>query len=592
MPIRFKLLFGCLLLTAVTVSLGLLMLRGERQLADLAMRTYDEALISISFTQGAATKFEVLRGQYALAARAPGGADAAPFDTEAASDGFDDVADELGMVVERAAKGAGRDAAAVLKARVKDISATASDVAATLDRLNQAAPAFKSLIEEFSQESFDYRTYGSELIASARHHAIIGIGASVLAALLITAALTATIVPGVRRATKAALAIADGRLDEPIKARKFSRSETTNLLRALGQMQSAIRDQLQRIASLNAEEAAQRARIEAERTQNEAARQAAATAQQAVVTSIALALEQLAAGDLTIRVNDTFDQSYEAIRANFNAAAAQLERVVQGISRSASDLNAGTGDIARAADDLRHRSEQQAAALEQTAAAVTEVTTRVRATANGANHARTVMAQTVTDAAQAGTVVIRAAEAMTKVEQSAEEISQIIGIIDGFSFQTMLLALNATLEAARAGDAGRGFGVVAAEVRTLAQRSAAAANNIKSLIADSSGRIAESAALVKETAEALRRITDQTGGVNTAIKEIAQSNEEQATTLREVMAAISQVNSVTQQNAAMVEESTAATHLLASQTNELQRLTARFQVSRPNAVKPPAARAA
>jgi methyl-accepting chemotaxis protein len=201
----------------------------------------------------------------------------------------------------------------------------------------------------------------------------------------------------------------------------------------------------------------------------------------------------------------------------------------------------------------------------------------VRKTAEGATHAREVVASAKGDAERSGAVVRDAVAAMSQIEQSAKEISQIIGVIDEIAFQTSLLALNAGVEAARAGDAGRGFAVVASEVRALAQRSADAAKQIKTLISTSGAQVSAGVGLVGETGRSLERIVVQVGEINGIVSEIAASAKEQATGLAEVNTAVNQMDQVTQQNAAMVEESTAASHALAREVDELAQLIRRFR---------------
>ena len=180
------------------------------------------------------------------------------------------------------------------------------------------------------------------------------------------------------------------------------------------------------------------------------------------------------------------------------------------------------------------------------------------------------------DAEQSGGVVKNAVEAMTAIEKSSKQISQIIGVIDEIAFQTNLLALNAGVEAARAGDAGRGFAVVASEVRALAQRSAEAAKEIKGLISTSTTQVDQGVDLVMDAGKALARIVTQVAEINTIVSTIAASAQEQATALHQVNTAINQMDQVTQQNAAMVEETTAAAHALTGETEELGRSVGRF----------------
>jgi methyl-accepting chemotaxis protein len=242
--------------------------------------------------------------------------------------------------------------------------------------------------------------------------------------------------------------------------------------------------------------------------------------------------------------------------------------------------------MSHAADDLSRRTEQQAASLEETAAALDEITVTVKRTAEAAAHARSVATTAAGTAEQSGKVVRDAIEAMNGIEKSSGQISQIIGVIDEIAFQTNLLALNAGVEAARAGDAGRGFAVVASEVRALAQRSADAAKEIKSLIAASTNQVEQGVDLVRRTGQALDRITQQVAELTNIVADIAASAQEQASGLGQVNTALNQMDQVTQQNAAMVEESTAASHALAQETDEVSRLVTRFDLGRKSSATP------
>jgi methyl-accepting chemotaxis protein len=336
--------------------------------------------------------------------------------------------------------------------------------------------------------------------------------------------------------------------------------------------------------------------VEHERAKNEADRRVNEEIQDAVVTNLAGALSRLAGDDLTARIEADFPGRYGAIKADFNAAMERLQQTMETVADTTQGLHSGTGEISQAADDLSRRTEQQAASLEETAAALDEITATVRKTADGAKHASDVVSAAKADAERSGKVVQDAVVAMSEIEKSAGQISQIIGVIDEIAFQTNLLALNAGVEAARAGEAGKGFAVVASEVRALAQRSAEAAKEIKALIQASTTQVASGVNLVGETGKALTRIVTQVTEIAGIVTEIAASAQEQATGLHQVNTAVNQMDQTTQQNAAMVEESTAASHSLAQEAEKLTSLIGQFKIgemssapSRASARKPASA---
>ena len=329
-------------------------------------------------------------------------------------------------------------------------------------------------------------------------------------------------------------------------------------------------------------EAAETARKEADDLRAEAEE-----LQEIVVEETARALSRLADGDLTARITEDFAGDYRKLKDDFNSAIERLESSMTEISSNTAAMRSGAGEISQAADDLSRRTEQQAATLEETAAAPDQITATVRRTAEGAQRAGVVVGSAREDAERSGEVVSKAVEAMGDIEHSAEQISQIIGVIDEIAFQTNLLALNAGVEAARAGDAGKGFAVVASEVRALAQRSAEAAKEIKSLISASTNQVKTGVSLVGQTGEALTAIVGRVSEINGLMSEISASAVEQATALGEVNTAVNQMDQTTQQNAAMVEQSTAASHSLTQETEQLARLVGRFKVSEERAIEAP-----
>jgi methyl-accepting chemotaxis protein len=331
-------------------------------------------------------------------------------------------------------------------------------------------------------------------------------------------------------------------------------------------------------ARIEAAAETQRRAAEQERAANEAARAEAARQLQVVVESLADGLERLSRGDLVCRLEAPFAPEYEKLRGDFNAAMGKLQGAVATVAGNTSGIRAGSGEIAKAADDLSRRTEQQAASLEETAAALDQITATVNRTAASAGQARTLVETARAQAAQSGDIARQAVDAMTGIEQSSNQINQIIGVIDEIAFQTNLLALNAGVEAARAGDAGKGFAVVASEVRGLAQRSADAAKEIKALISASAREVGSGVEFVGRTREALEAIVGQVTSISGIIGDIAASAQEQATGLAQVNSAVNQMDQVTQQNAAMVEQSTAASRSLSQEAEDLARLMGAFKV--------------
>lgn len=298
-----------------------------------------------------------------------------------------------------------------------------------------------------------------------------------------------------------------------------------------------------------------------------------------IVGSIGHGLDALAKGDLTARVTAELSGPFAKLKSDFNDAMQAIETAMRSVSEATNAINSGSADIRQASDDLSQRTEQQAASLEETAAAMHEITETVRQSAEGTTRADAVVTEARNDAQQSGDVVRRAVEAMSGIERSSAEISDIISVIDGIAFQTNLLALNAGVEAARAGDAGKGFAVVASEVRALAQRSADAAKDVKAKITASSEQVEVGVELVSETGKALERIIGRIGEISTLVATIAASAEQQATGLQQVNTAVSEMDGVTQQNAAMVEQATAAARSLANEAAGLAHEVARFRLS-------------
>jgi methyl-accepting chemotaxis protein len=349
----------------------------------------------------------------------------------------------------------------------------------------------------------------------------------------------------------------------------------------VGQMADAVavfKDAAIEKLRVEAEAGAHRAAADAERAQREREKAIEAEADALAIDALGEGLDRMASGDLTFRITAQLAPKTAALKSNFNTAAERLRDALRGINGATGGIHAGSEEIAQASDDLSRRTEQQAASLEETAAALDQITATVRKTASGALEVSGLVAQARAGAERSGTIVEQAVSAMSEIETSSNQVNQIISVIDEIAFQTNLLALNAGVEAARAGDAGKGFAVVAQEVRALAQRSAEAAKEIKALISTSTQQVGAGVDLVAQTGDALRAIVGQVASIDALVKEIAASAQEQSTGLHQVNVAVNQMDQVVQQNAAMVEEATAATHSLKGEAGELAVLVSRFQV--------------
>lgn len=297
-----------------------------------------------------------------------------------------------------------------------------------------------------------------------------------------------------------------------------------------------------------------------------------------IVGAIGGGLSGLAQGDVVQRVSGVSER-FEQLQDDFNEAATQLDTMLGKVAQVAQTVATGASEIRSASDDLAHRNERQAASLEESAAAMNQVTEMVRASASTAQEARSSIEQAHGEAKGGDAVVRSAVDAMSAIEKSSNEVTQIIDVIDGIAFQTNLLALNAGVEAARAGDAGKGFAVVATEVRALAQRSADAASQIKELVTRSAEQVGVGVTRVGETGKLLQSIIESVSKANAYIEDIARSSEEQSQRLLLVNEAVGDMDRMTQQNAAMVEESTAAARSLADEAGALTGLVSSFRTT-------------
>ncbi|QDK33861.1 methyl-accepting chemotaxis protein [Sphingomonas sp. IC081] len=307
-----------------------------------------------------------------------------------------------------------------------------------------------------------------------------------------------------------------------------------------------------------------------------AAAEEQAAVQRQVVAALGKGLDQLKAGRLDCAIQQAFPPEYERLRVDFNDAVGSLGDVMGEVSGASESVRVGSSEIASAASDLADRTSSQAAALEESAASVRSISDAITETAKIAGDARQNAQLTEREAIEGGEVMLRAVAAIEEIQRSSRQMEEIVSLIDGIAFQTNLLALNAGVEAARAGDAGKGFAVVATEVRSLAERSAGAAKEIAGIIKGSGADVANGVEMMTRTKGALEQIVSRTGTLASMIDAIAVSAGDQAAAIQQVNTVVAQMDTSTQQNAALVEQSTAASRSLAEEAVRMGTLVGRF----------------
>ncbi|MCF1471095.1 methyl-accepting chemotaxis protein [Agrobacterium vitis] len=390
-----------------------------------------------------------------------------------------------------------------------------------------------------------------------------------------------SVVNGIRNVRTSLKNIIDGNYDSEILGLARG-DEIGDIARSADIFRQAVIDK----RTLEAEAEDSRKSRETEMRESEAAAAAERDRMKAAVDALGKGLNRLAEGDLQAVVDEAFPQEVERLRTDFNLVTTHLRNVMGEISINSSSIQANANQMRSAADDLARRTEQQAASLEETSAALAEITETVRTSTQRAEDASHMVDNAKTYAEQSGAVVSDAMAAMERIESATGEIGKIINVVDEIAFQTNLLALNAGVEAARAGDAGKGFAVVAQEVRALAGRAAEAARTIKDLVTKSSDEVRTGVELVTATGEALHKIGEDVLRINDHVKSIVTSAREQSVGLSEINSAVGQMDQVTQQNAAMVEETNAASHTLASDADNLGQLVGQFKIGGAGETRP------
>jgi len=290
------------------------------------------------------------------------------------------------------------------------------------------------------------------------------------------------------------------------------------------------------------------------------------------IQEVSKVITALESGDLAQSMEGTYAGEFARLQTATNASISNLSNMVDDIRSSSNQISSSSGEISQGNSDLSQRTEEQAASLEETASSMEELTSTVKQNADNSRQANVLAAGARDQAEEGGKVIESTISAMTEINASSNKIEDIISVIDEIAFQTNLLALNAAVEAARAGEQGRGFAVVASEVRSLAQRSAAAAKEIKVLIKDSVEKVDEGSRLVDDSGRTLANIVNSVKKVSDIIAEIAAASAEQSSGIEQVNRAIMQLDDVTQQNAALVEEAAAASESMDEQAKNMNNL--------------------
>ena len=449
---------------------------------------------------------------------------------------------------------------------------------------NAVSEALDAVAENASAYGFNFRSEAEQTSANAKRELTILGFIAVAAGFVMAFAMASSFSRPIRHAMAVSEEIAGGNFAVQIATKR--RDELGRLLVSLDTTRASLdameknkeRERAEQLAILRAEVEDERQKAVA--TQDRAAEEQAQRAEELdhLLASVGQGLARLAVGDLTVRMTEPVAQAYRKLQDDFNATVDRLAATVADIISAANDVSTAAAEISSSTTDLSQRTEEQAAGLGETAASLQQLATTVKKNAENAQRASGLASQMRSVADKNTKVVGNAVEAMSKIEESSREISDIIGVIDEIARQTNLLALNAAVEAARAGDAGRGFAVVAAEVRNLAQRSAQAAKDVKTLVGNSSSQVESGVALVNEAGGALAGIIESIRSVSTIVGEIAATASEQAQGIDHVNKALVQLDEITQQNSALVEENAATAKTLELQADDMAQRVSFFSL--------------
>ena len=527
-----------------------------------ALDLYDKAFVGVHYAHKVQTGFATLKGSNPTL----------PITAEDDVSSVNTMLNNMDVVIERASNDEERTLAQTARKHLASLIDTSTG--AEPSSLSVVGKDIKRVVQHYADDAFERRNTAEDTINRFR----MVLGATALVTLLIMVGMAVLLHLSVSRPLGMVIRwVGQGdRIDLNSKVAQRT-DEIGELIRTIVRRQQADAE-----ATIARELEEQRTNFDAqEALRAEQARLVATTAEQQkqVVEGLARRLRALAEGSLDISIDEFFPEDYKRLRMDFNAAVLDLSTVMGDIRDCSFRLADSAHAIASGSDELARSTEQQAATLEQTAAAHDEITATVSRTLDISRQTARMVCEARTRAEASRKVVADTVAAIRSIEQSSHQITRIISVIDEIAFQTNLLALNAGVEAARAGDAGRGFAVVAQEVRALAQRSAEAAKEIKGLISSSSTQVGHGVKLVGETGKALGGIVDRVSEIDRLIAEISQSAQEQSGGLSEVNVAVNQMDQFTQQNAAMVEQATAAVGSLKVEAAALAQQVSRFRTS-------------
>ncbi|MGY9047225.1 hypothetical protein P775_11780 [Puniceibacterium antarcticum] len=399
-------------------------------------------------------------------------------------------------------------------------------------------------------------------IARIEKMAMWTLGAGLLLLIVVSWLIARSVTSPIKKLNLRMHQLSDGDLHSPVPCVN-KRDEVGQMARSV----QVFQQDLERTAALEEQAAA-----------SQAEREADAEAQKQVVSSLAKGLTALSSGNLDVSIDTVFPEAYESLRRDFNDTVASLASVIGTISAASDRIRAQGETIGNSAENVAIRSERNAATLEQTAAAVEEITSSVQLSADSAAEVEVIVKDSSANAQLSGQIVQSVILSMQEIEESSVKISRIVGVIDGIAFQTNILALNAGIEAARAGPAGRGFAVVAAEVRELAQMSASAAAEITGLINDSSQQVNNGVKLVGRTGESLNAIFTSVTEIASRVSGIASSAREQSIGIAEINTAVSHLDADTQANAALFQETLDASQNLTEEAANLRQAVGVFNL--------------